>query len=353
MTEMDSILNEYGFEEFQAGMDTLFPHSEVSFDGLMSRVIKGDIIGALTDFVQSELGTMTDSFHSLKAIVIWLVALGVMSALLIHFAEVFDRHQVSDMCFYFLYLLLSAVMLKCFAGISDTAYEAMENIVLFVRLLVPSYLVMVGLSSGTTTVTVYYQLLLFLIYGVENILIGVVLPLVYSYLMLSIINGIWSEEKLTLLIELLEKGITWTLKAALGVVTGISVFQALIAPTVDSLQSAAIKKAVSALPGVGSAAEGIVDLTAASALVIKNSIGVVLLILLLCLCAAPLLKIFITAVLIKCAAAFMGIVSDKRITSCTGHTADAGLLLFKTTGTAVLLFLISLSVVAASTNRIF
>ena len=353
MAEIDSIISEYGFEEFQAGMDTLFPRSEMSFDNLISRVVRGDIIGALTDFVQTELAGMADSFQSLKAIMIWLIVLGVMSALLIHFAEIFDRHQVADMCFYFLYLLLSAVMLKSFSVISDTAYEAMENIVLFVRLLVPSYLITVGLSSGTTTVTVYYQLILVLIYGVEKILIGVVLPLVYSYLMLAVINGIWSEEKLSLLIELLEKGITWTLKTALGVVTGISVFQALIAPTVDSLQSAAIKKAVSALPGVGSAAEGIVDLTAASALVIKNSIGVVLLIMLLCLCAAPLLKILITAVLIKCAAAFMGIVSDKRITSCAGYTADAGFLLFKTAGTAALLFLISLSVVAASTNRIF
>ncbi|MCD7836201.1 MAG: stage III sporulation protein AE, partial [Lachnospiraceae bacterium] len=278
MTEVDSVLSEYGFEEFQAGMDKLFPASEISFEGLISRVTGGDIIGALTDFVQAELGGMADSFYSLKSIVVWLIVLGVMSALLIHFAEVFDRHQVSDMCFYFLYLLLAAVLLKCFSEISDTAYDAMENIVLFVRLLVPAYLVTVGVSSGVTTVTVYYQLLLFLIYGVENILIGVVLPLVYSYLMLSVINGIWSEEKLTLLIELLEKGITWTLKAALGVVTGISVFQALIAPTVDSLQSAAIKKAVSALPGVGGTAEGLVELTAASALVIKNSIGVVLLI---------------------------------------------------------------------------
>jgi len=61
----------------------------------------------------------------------------------------------------------------------------------------------------------------------------------------------------------------------------------------------------------------------------------------------------LTAVMIKAAAAFMGIVSDKRITACANRTADAALLLFKTAGTAFVLFLISLAVVATATNRGF
>jgi stage III sporulation protein AE len=347
---MEILADEFGFDEFQSGMDELFPHSGVSFEGLISRVAEGDITGVFKEFLQDVWGEAAGSFYSMKNIFIWLIVLGVLSALLIHFTRIFDRHQVADMCFYFLYLLLAAVMLKCFAQIQDTAYEAMENIVLFVRLLVPAYLVAVGVTSGTTTVTVYYQLVIVLIYGVEKILMGVVLPLVESYCLLSVINGIWSEGRLTQLMEFLERGITLMLKASLGVVTGISVLQALIAPTVDSMQQTMVKKVIGALPGVGGAAEGIVNITYSSAIVIKNSIGVVLLILLLCLCAVPLLKIFIYAALIKCGAAFMGIVSDRRLTACTGHTADAGLLLFKTTGTAMLLFLISLSVVAASTN---
>ena len=50
--------------------------------------------------------------------------------------------------------------------------------------------------------------------------------------------------------------------------------------------------------------------------------------------------------LIKCAAAFMGIVSDKRVTNCTDHMGNAGMLLFRTAGTAMLLFLITLALLA-------
>lgn len=139
------------------------------------------------------------------------------------------------------------------------------------------------------------------------------LPLIYSYCLLTMINGIWVEEKLALLADLLEKLIGWILKASLGVVTGISLFQSLITPVVDSLKNSAVEKAVSVLPGIGNAADGVLELALGSAVVIRNSVGVLLLLLLVAGCAVPLLQILFTAGFIKCATAFMGIVSDKRI----------------------------------------
>ena len=170
--------------------------------------------------------------------------------------------------------------------------------------------------------------------------------MIYSYCLLTMINGIWVEEKLALLTELLEKVIGWILKASLWVVTGIGFFQSLITPVLDSVKTSAVEKALSALPGIGNAADGILELAVGSAVVIRNSIGVLLLLLLLAGCAVPLLEILVTAILMKGAAAFLGIVSDKRVTNCTDHMGNAGMLLFRTVGTAMLLFLITLALLA-------
>ena len=140
--------------------------------------------------------------------------------------------------------------------------------------MVPTFLLTVGVASGPVTVGAGYQLMLLLIYGTEKILLGVVLPLIYSYCLLTMINGIWEEEKLELLADLLEKLIGWILKASLGVVTGISLFQSLITPVVDSLKNSAVEKAVSVLPGIGNAADGVLELALGSAVVIRNSVGV-------------------------------------------------------------------------------
>ncbi len=351
--DLGDIWTDYGLDELQAGLDKLFPRYEISLADLMQRLMRGDIIGALSDFLGQGITEMAGAAQGMKNVFVWLLVLGVVSALMSHFVEVFDRHQVADLSFYVMYLLMSVILLKCFAQAAQTATDALDNVVLFVRLLMPSYLLAVGIATGSVTAGAYYELLLLLIYGVERILLGVVVPIIYSYCLLAVINGIWVEEKLTLIIEFIEKLVGWILKAALGLVTGISVFQSMLTPVVDSVKNSVLQKTLSSIPGVGGMADGVVELVAGSAVVIKNSVGLVLLLLLLLLCAAPLAKIFLTALLLKAAAAFMGIVSDKRITACANRTGDAGLLLFKTAGTAMLLFLISIAVVSITANRGF
>lgn len=349
--ELEYIWQEYGLDRLQEGLGILFPESTVSLEGLLSRVMTGDVFGALAELFTGSITGFVAQLTGLKNIFIWLLVMGIVSSLMTHFVEIFDRHQVSDLGFYFMYLLFTVVLLKCFLQTAEIAAETLENIILFIRLLMPTYLLTVGISTGSVTAGASCQLMLLVIFGVEHILAKVLVPLVYSFLMLVIVNGIWAEEKLSLLIELLEKGIGWALKGVLGMVTGIGIFQALVTPVVDTARKAGLQKLVAAIPGVGGAADGVVELVLGSAAVIKSSVGVVLLLLLLSLCAAPLVKIAVIAGILKCAAAFMGIVSDKRITSCADRAGDAGLLLFRTVGTAMLLFLISVAVITASGGR--
>lgn len=351
LINIEEIWQDYGLNQLQEGLQSLFPEYSISLSELMQKIMSGDIIGALVGLLEGAIGGMGAQLAGMRNIMVWLVVLGIVSALMSHFVEIFDKHQIADIGFYFMYLLLSAVLLQCFGQAAQTAAEAVGNIILFIKVLVPTYLISVGMATGTATVSAYYQLMLLTIYGVEQVMLAGLLPFVYSYIMLVIVNGIWIEEKLTLLIDLMEKGIRMVLKASVGLVTGISIFQAVITPVIDSVKATAVQKALSAIPGIGDAADGVVELVVGSAVVIKNCVGIVLLLLLLVMCAAPLCKIFLIACLLKVAAALMGVVSDKRITACTNKVGEGSMLLFRLAGTAMLLFLITISVVATATNR--
>lgn len=348
MTDLNLVWQDYGLDRLEEGIEKLFPKMQIDFEGLLAQVMTGDIFGALAELFQGSVKSFMGQLDGMKNVFVWLLVLGIVSSLMTHFVEIFDKHQVADIGFYFMYLLFTAILLKCFDQAAATAAQAMENIILFVKLLVPAYLISVGISAGAMTAGAAYQLMLFAVYGVEYILSAGLLPLIYSYVMLAVVNGIWAEERLSLLIDLLGKAIGWVLKGALGIVTGIGFFQTLIAPVIDSARNSALQKFVSAIPGIGGAASGVAELVLGSAVVIRNSVGVVLLLLLLVLCAGPLFKIALISGVIKCAAAFMGIVSDKRITACADRTGEAGLLLLKTTGTAVVLFLIAIAVTTAA-----
>ena len=354
---MDTVINieeiwqQYGLDKLQQGLQTLFPDYTISLQELFGRILDGDILGVLSGIPRMLIGGAASQLAGMRNILVWLLVLGIVSAVTTHFVEIFDRHQIADLSFYFMYLLLTAVLLQCFRQAAQTAENTIENIVTFIRLLVPTYLMSVGVATGAVTVGAYYQLLLLVIYGVENILAAGILPFVYSYCMLAVVGGIWVEEKLNLLMDLLERGIRTVLKAAVGIVTGVSVFQSMLTPIIDSVKSSALQKALSAIPGIGNAANGVLELVLGSAVIIKNSIGVVLLLLLIILCASPLLQVFLIASLLKIAAALMGIISDSRITTVTNRVGEGGMLLFRTVGTALLLFLITISMMAAATNR--
>ncbi len=349
--DLSTMWQDFGLDRLEQGVRQLFPETGISLERLLDKVMTGDIFGAVSMLFTDSISGVTGQLAGMKNVFVWLLVLGIVSSLLAHFVEIFDIHQVADLSFYFMYLLFSVILLKCFSQAAETAAAALENITLFIRLLIPAYLISVGISTGAATVSVSCQVMMLVIYGVEFVLARIIIPLVYSFVMLVVINGIWTEEKLTLLIDLLEKGIIWVLRGAVGIVTGLSVFQALITPVIDTVRTSALQKVISAIPGVGNVADGAVELVLGSALMIKNSLGVVLLILMLVLCAAPLLKIGLLAGVLKCSAAFMGIVSDKRVTACANRTGDAGLLLLRTAGTALMLFLISIAVITAAGRR--
>ena len=350
---LEDIWQEYDLGSLEEGLGALFPEVSFSLKGLLGQILKGDVLGAVMSLFGSAGDGILAQFTGMKNTLVWLLVLGIVSALMTYFSDAFDHHQISDLGFYVMYLLTTAVLLKCFEQAAATAVQAMENVVTFIRLLIPTYLVAVGVATGSVTVSASYQLILLLIYGVENVLVAGVVPLVYSYCMLAVVNGIWIEQKLGMLMDLLAKAVRALLKGALGVVTGISVFQSVITPVIDSVKASVLQKTISAIPGVGNAAEGVVELVTGTAVVIKNSLGVVLLILLVILCAPPMIKLFLIACVLKAAAAMMGIVSDRRLCTCTDKVGEGSLLLMRTAGTAILLFLITISIVAAGTNRGF
>ena len=88
-----------------------------------------------------------------------------------------------------------------------------------------------------------------------------------------------------------------------------------------------------------------------SAVVIKNSIGVMLLLLMIGLCIGPLIKIAAIGWVLRLAAALLGMVSDKRLVQCTNNMGEGCMLMFRLVGTALLLFVILVSLIAAGTNH--
>ncbi|MCM1267357.1 MAG: stage III sporulation protein AE [Bacteroidales bacterium] len=341
--DMDAITREF---------EKLFP--SFSFDGkaVLTDLLQGRIWEALQKLGHAITDAIVFRNGEYRTLFFTILILGVAAALFAGFTDLFQDHQVSDLAFYFIYLLLVAVLLKFFAATAGTVREILNNVTTFIRLYIPTYILVVGSASGAASAAASYQLLLFAVYLIEWGFLVFLLPIVQGYVLLAVINGVWMEEKLALLLELLEKGIAGGIKTSLWLVTGFSLLQSMITPVIDSLHSGAFKKALSSLPGVGGLTEGMFEMVLGSAVLLRNSLGLYLTLLLILLCAVPVLKIALTACVIKVSAALIGIISDKRLTNCVSRVGEGNLMLLKLTLTCVGMFLIQVAVISYSTGQL-
>ena len=217
---VDSWLDSCDLGTVNEGMESLFPGISIDAKTLLQMIIHGRAGEAFSMLAEGIKVALLGELSGLKNIFIYILLLGVISAVFSEFSDLFAGGQIAQAGFYFLYLFLMVILTKVFLFISDIAGGAIENITLFIKLFIPTYFTVVGAASGTTAAVYYYQLMLVIAYLVESLLKEVMIPLIYSYVMLALLNGLWSEEKLTLLLDFIEKGIGFALKAALGAVTG-------------------------------------------------------------------------------------------------------------------------------------
>lgn len=335
-----------------SGMDEAivgyFPEVTYNSTEFIHLLMQGEIKEVIQNLWSQLCSRLWGELPFARQVFIYILVIGIISSFFSGFSDLFAGGKQEKIAFYLLYLTLLGVLIKVFSLTSGIASEVIGDVIDFVKMFIPTYCFAVAVATGTKTAVAYYEVLLLVIYFIEKFIMGVILPMAYSYIMLSFLNGIWAEERLVLLLNLLKKGVELSLKIALGIITGFSLVQAVIVPVVDGLRNSAIHKMISALPGIGGAAKGITEMLMGSAVLIKNSMGILLLLLLLGLCIVPALKIGFVALSVKIASAITGIVSDKRISECADHVGEGCFLLLRCVFTSVALFFIVIAVIAYS-----
>ena len=178
--DITKIWDEYDMGALEQKLSSLFPDKQFHLEDMFSQILSGDVWGGISYAAQSFFGDITAEIHSVREIFIWIMLLGIAAALIAHFVEIFDNHQIADIGFYFTYLLMAVILMKCFMTSAAVAVSTMQNIVNFIQIFIPVYFLSVGVATGAVTAVAGYQVVVLLIYLVENVLLSIILPLINS-----------------------------------------------------------------------------------------------------------------------------------------------------------------------------
>lgn len=337
----------FDFSKVDESLRKMFPDERVSFQGVTELLLSGDMKKAgetLGAFLRDQLFY---EFRTHKKLLVYLLLITVIAAVFSNFSNAFGNRQASELSFYILYLLLIALCLNGFRMAMGSAQTYLTYLTEFMKALCPVYFLAVTAACGSVTSMFFFEIVLFVIFLAELVILHFLLPVINVYLMIQILGNLTGEEFLSQFSQLLEKVTSWTLRGMLACVVGINVIQGVLAPVLDSLKQGMLAKTVEALPGIGNAAGSVMDMMLGTAVLIKNGIGMAGAVIAAVICLIPIFKFLLLAFLYK-AAAVTQPVSDKRLTACIGAVSEGYELLVKVLVTTGVLFLLTIAVVAVS-----
>jgi len=345
-----SLLDKFDFSEIDDMLAEIFPNKKLNFREVLGGLITGDLELSFELIKQVIMDQFTYELRNSRSGMIHILLLVIVAAIFTNFSSVFKSTQVAEISFSMLYMFLITICLSNFRILVDAASMNLERLLEFMKLLGPVYFFAVALASGSSTSVMFYQLTLLLIFFVEMLILNFLIPVTQIYLMMRILSELSPQIHLTKFAELIETVVSWTLKTLLAGVVGLNVIQGLLAPAIDTVKRSVITKGTGAIPIIGDAIGGTAEVVFGMAVLIRNGIGVVGMIVCLVICVAPLIQMAVTALLYQVIAALIQPISDKRMVDCVSSIADGSKMLLRIVFTTALLFLLTIAVVAATTG---
>lgn len=344
----DSYLDELDLEEIQDSIREMFPDTSFDFRESVGKLMKGEtpldldsVRELLRDAVFGEVASQRD-------LVVQILVLAVAAAVFSNFVRVFEKNQISDVAFYMIYLLLFVILMRAFAQLNQMAQNYLGQILHFMRILLPAYLIVASLAAGSVTAVGFYELTLVIIGAVQVVLNYVVLPAIRFYVLFLLLNYLGKEDYFSKLADLVKLALGWTLKTMLALVIGVQTVQALLLPAIDSLKNSVWKRAAGALPVLGSTLNAVTETVLGTAVLLKSAVGAAGMTVIVLICLTPIARLLICTFLYKAVGAAVQPVSDRRITECISGVGEGAALLLKTMAITGVMFLLTLAMVTAS-----
>lgn len=338
LDELEREVREFGFQ------------TKYTLDELMKIIIDDNSEGVLNSILEITKESITHQWDHVKGIFITLVIIVMISALFTTFKDVFQNHQIADLSFYVNYFILMVIVINIFGQALEIGENALRDTEEFMRIFFPTYFSILGTAAGVASGIAYYQIAAVIIYLVEWGMVSVLLPALSIYMLFVLMNGVWEDGKLSLLLKFIQQGIQLAMKFTLRLLTGASILQSFIRPLIDRLKGEMVYKAVEAVPGIGEVAEGTLRIWLGSAILIKNTVGLAGCIFLGLLCLSPILKIFLLGGMLKITSAILSVVGEKKMIICINQVGDAILMILQTVSYGLLFFVVLIAITAYATN---
>lgn len=336
-------------EELQAINTRYDRQGNVSFEDIFGMLLDGNVDEAIEKTIIQFVENIVGEIQHNGKLIMKLVLLVVIAAIFNTYSSVYNISYVGEQGFFVTYLMIAMLLLQSFQLVYELSEDTIRYLKEIMECLLPALYASLVLCSGLTTTHMVNTMFVWMLSLLEKLLLFIILPGVRIYFLIVVLNQISTIDRFSKLAGLLKQGLQFLLKAIVTGIVGLNVMKTLLVPVYDNAKYNLFQKGLAVVPG-GSSLSGLSSILVGAGVLIKNSVGITVVVILLALGSIPLLEILCFYVIYKVILALVQPISNTRILAGIQGAADSTGILLRATSTSIVLSVLSIAIVIMTTN---
>lgn len=351
----DDILNEAGdqldelnmleFEKFSDGI--LLDVFDEDSRGLIEKLMRGEFSG-----IDEVFGYFIELLNKNLTFVVPICASIIIICVLYNTVGGFltENSSIKKVVHYALSSALILLILKNVYDLISISRETIGAMVGFMNLVFPLLITLMTVSSGGASGGIFSPIMVILSSSVSNIVVEVAFPVFTICLILSVLGNLSDSVKLETLRNFLKSIVNWVLGISFGLFSAMTSGASLINSGITSNFMKISKNTLSGyIPIIGKYLSSGIDVVSAGSLLIRNSIGVVSLIIMLLIVFIPVIRCLIFSLALKLSAGIVESFADpKTVKMLVGVSESFKTIIFSLIGVGVAFFITVICVIVSS-----
>lgn len=280
-----------------------------------------------------------------------IVIIIVIHSILKSISEGLENKSISQITYYVQYILIVTLIMKNFADILTMVRTSIDSLVGFMNSLVPLLITLMLTTGNIASAGITEPIILFIITFIGNFITTVLIPFILIANVLGIVSKVSPRVQVDKLAKFFNSSVVWVLGIVLTIFVGVLSVEGSLSSTVDGITAKTAKAAVTNfIPVVGKILGDAVDTVIGCSNVLKNAVGIVGVIVIVCICIGPIIKLAVLMALYYLAEAVCQPIADEKIVKLLDQMGDTFKMLLAIMCSVSVMLIVGTTLVIKITN---
>lgn len=326
-SDVDELLGDIDFtpidevvQNFNSNQAQMFSITNVK-DKVKS-VINGENAVDYTNILQVVLQIVVELLSTYTPMFALIIGIGVIASLLGQIKSKFAEKSTADIVHFVCFCLIVVIMASSVNKLVENVKDTLSVMQTQINVLFPIILTLMAGIGSVSSVGVFQPVLAVMSSVISVVITKVAIPIFIFSFVLNVIGHLSSNVKLDKFSSFLSSLFKWLIGITFTIFFAVMSIQGISAGAFDSVSLRTAKFTISSyVPIMGGYLSQGMDLILASGVLIKNSVGLVGILIILSTVIAPILEIAVFSLMLKAVSAIIQPLGNNRITNFLHETS--------------------------------